>query len=447
MIIGRGSETKGYKDDQDERKTCPDTARRQEEPGPDDQVDEKDRQDGVKRAKQVRKGRKSTWTRERHGTRSTTSIQPKVIEVDTSVDGCDIVNAIVEQDPKHYGEAMKSGQRDQWQVAMTEELDALEANDVWKIVVPPRNAHVLHNKWVYKTKTDANGNIERCKARLVVCGNDQVFGIDYNLTFAAVMDLVTVKLILVLSKRWNVPARHGDVPYAYVKAEKEEHLDIFMKVPKGMQITKEELQGFGVESSGEVALLLKKSLYGLKQAGRLWSKLLHSKLTENGYKQCTKDMCQYYKHQGQEWTIVGAYVDDLLVTGTKQCAVDEFFAGMETLSIKDLGVVQKFLGLRISLDDTQGYILDQEVMIDVLLRDFKLGSANGVRTPIGDECNDDNKDNVDYLPARGASGEPSLSAFQSLVGSLLWIARCTRPDICFAVHKATRQTHKPTTKD
>uniref|UniRef100_A0AAV1T7Z6 Reverse transcriptase Ty1/copia-type domain-containing protein n=1 Tax=Peronospora matthiolae TaxID=2874970 RepID=A0AAV1T7Z6_9STRA len=184
------------------------------------------------------------------------------------------------------------------------------------------------------------------------------------------MDLVTVKLILVLSERWNVPARHGDVPNAYVKAEKEEQLDIFMKVPKGMQITKEELQGFGVESPGEVALLLKKSLCGLKQAGRLWSKLLHSKLTENGYRQCTTDMCPYYKHQGQKWSFVGVYVDDLLVTGTKQCAVDKSFAGMETLSIKDLGVVQKFLGLRIALDDTQEYILDQEIMIDVLLRDF-----------------------------------------------------------------------------
>uniref|UniRef100_A0AAV1UJN6 Reverse transcriptase Ty1/copia-type domain-containing protein n=1 Tax=Peronospora matthiolae TaxID=2874970 RepID=A0AAV1UJN6_9STRA len=44
---------------------------------------------------------------------------------------------------------------------MTEELDALKANDVWEIVVPPENAQVLHNKWVYKTKTDANGDIER----------------------------------------------------------------------------------------------------------------------------------------------------------------------------------------------------------------------------------------------------------------------------------------------
>ena len=84
---------------------------------------------------------------------------------------------------------------------MTEELDALKANDVWEIVVPPGNAHVLHYKWVYKTKTDANGDLERYKARLVVCGNEQVFGVDYTLTFAASLDLGTVKPILVLSRR------------------------------------------------------------------------------------------------------------------------------------------------------------------------------------------------------------------------------------------------------
>ena len=60
-----------------------------------------------------------------------------------------------------------------------------------------------------------------------------MLGVDYTLTFAAVMELATVNLILVLSGRWNVPARHGDVPNAYVKAEKEEHLDIYMKVPMG----------------------------------------------------------------------------------------------------------------------------------------------------------------------------------------------------------------------
>ena len=157
-------------------------------------------------------------------------------------------------------------------------------------------------------------------------------------------------------------------------------------------------------------------------------------------------MCLYYKYKGETCTVVGVYVDDLLVTGTEQSAVDEFFAEMSSLSIKDLGIVSKFLGLRIQLDDSTGYVLDQEVMIDQMIKEFGMKSANGVRTPIGDECNLEDEGDLDYLPARSNKDEPSVKSFQSLVESLLWIARCTRPDICFAVHKATRQTHKPTNK-
>ena len=58
---------------------------------------------------------------------------------------------------------------------------------------------MLHNKCVFRTKTDADGNVEIYKARLVAFGNEQLFGIDYTLTFAAVMELGTVKIILVLS--------------------------------------------------------------------------------------------------------------------------------------------------------------------------------------------------------------------------------------------------------
>ena len=60
-----------------------------------------------------------------------------------------------------------------------------------------------------------------------------MFGVNDTFTFGTVMDLETLILILILSRRWNVPARRGDVPNEYVKAEKEEHLDIYMKVPMG----------------------------------------------------------------------------------------------------------------------------------------------------------------------------------------------------------------------
>ena len=58
-------------------------------------------------------------------------------------------------------------------------------------------SNILHNKWVSKTKTDANENVERYKARLVAFGNEQIFKLDYTLTFAVVMKLGFVAVILV----------------------------------------------------------------------------------------------------------------------------------------------------------------------------------------------------------------------------------------------------------
>ena len=93
-------------------------------------------------------------------------------------------------------------------------------------------------------------------------------------------------------------------------------------------------------------------------------------------------MCLYHKYQGQTCTVVGVYVDDLLVTGTKQSAVEEFFFAMTCLSIKDLGIVNKTLRLRIELNESTGYVLDQQVTIELLLEEFGIDSANEASTPI-----------------------------------------------------------------
>ncbi|GMF45512.1 unnamed protein product [Phytophthora fragariaefolia] len=92
-----------------------------------------------------------------------------------------------------------------------------------------------------------------------------------------------VKFILVLARKWGVLAKHGDVPNAYVKAEKEAELDIYLRIPQGMDLPDELLRGLGVTSADEVVLELRKALYGLRQAGRLWHKLLHKKLVEIGF--------------------------------------------------------------------------------------------------------------------------------------------------------------------
>ena len=98
---------------------------------------------------------------------------------------------------------MRSNKRAEWQTAMQEEIAALEDNEVWRFIKRSPGSNALHLKWVYKTKTGADGELERHKARLVASGNEQVLGVVCNLIFAAVMDISTVKVILALAATWG----------------------------------------------------------------------------------------------------------------------------------------------------------------------------------------------------------------------------------------------------
>lgn len=93
--------------------------------------------------------------------------------------------------------------------------------------MPKKVNQVLHTKWVFKIKMDAYEKIEPFKSRLAACGNEQVFGIEYGLTFAAVMEVSALNIILMLALRWKLLVRHGDIPNANVKANKEKNLEIF----------------------------------------------------------------------------------------------------------------------------------------------------------------------------------------------------------------------------
>ena len=121
---------------------------------------------------------------------------------------------------RNFGEVIGSAKRAEWQKAMQEEIDALETNDVWRVIKRSPGANALHSKWVYTTKNGADGELERYKASLVACGNEQGLGVDYNLTFSAVMDISTVKVVLALAATWGVTAKHGGIPNAYVRAER-----------------------------------------------------------------------------------------------------------------------------------------------------------------------------------------------------------------------------------
>ncbi|CEG42951.1 FOG: Transposon-encoded proteins with TYA, reverse transcriptase, integrase domains in various combinations [Plasmopara halstedii] len=179
---------------------------------------------------------------------------------------------LVINDPRAYNQAMKTKDNDLWTVAIKSELDSLKQNGTWKTVMKTEDMKILSTKWVFKTKTNA-----------------QVFGENFTLTNAPVMEMITAKVILAMAQHWKVPARHGDKPNAYVKASAEKEFPICIKIPQGMEIRDQVLKELGVNSVYEIVLLLLQSLYGLKQAGGI------GKLIDLGLKQSIVELCLFYE--------------------------------------------------------------------------------------------------------------------------------------------------------
>ena len=146
-------------------------------------------------------------------------------------------------------------------------------------------------------------------------------------------------------------------------------------------------------------------------------------------------------------TIFGIYVDDLLITGTTVKRINQFFTDMKVLELKDIDIVEKFLGMRISCTNEEGYCIDQEQTIEEVLEKNGLTDANSVRLPISGVQVIEGDNDLLKEKAVGLHRVPNINDFRSLVGSLLWVSCCTRPDISFAVHRATRQSHALTVQD
>ncbi|OWZ04206.1 Pol Polyprotein [Phytophthora megakarya] len=163
------------------------------------------------------------------------------------------VNAVFLVDPKNFREAMRDPRSEKWKEAMRTEIEVLEQNSTWK----------------------------------------QDYGVNYTFAFSAVMEMTSGKVILAVSRIWRVPARHGEVPSAYVKVEKEPELEILLHIQQGMEITSELLKNPDVKDKRELALRFEKGLYGLKQSERLWNQMLHGVLLSLGFCQCYTDICLY----------------------------------------------------------------------------------------------------------------------------------------------------------
>lgn len=134
-------------------------------------------------------------------------------------------------EPKSFKEAMKDPG---WREAMQKKIKALEDNGTWSMETLPPRKRALGCRWVYKVKYCADGSIEHLKARLVVFGNHQVAGIDYNDTFAPVAKMVTIRAFLAVAAAKNWELHQMDVHNAFLHGNLS--TDLYMKLPPGFQV-------------------------------------------------------------------------------------------------------------------------------------------------------------------------------------------------------------------
>lgn len=155
--------------------------------------------------------------------------------------------------------------------AMQEEMNMIKKNNTWHFVDRPNNQKVIGVKWVYRTKLNPDGSVNKLKARLVVRGYFQQHGVDFSDTFAPVARHETIRLLAALAAKLGWKIYHFDVKSAFLNGFLEE--DIYVDQPKGFQVSRSE----------DKIYKLHKALYGLKQAPSAQYSRIDSYLLQKGF--------------------------------------------------------------------------------------------------------------------------------------------------------------------
>ena len=168
-------------------------------------------------------------------------------------------------------------------------------------------------KWIFKRKTDADGNITIHKARLVAKGFTQVPGVDYDETFSPVAMLRSVRILLAIAAYFDYEIWQMDVKTAFLNGNLKE--DVYMIQPEGFVVHKD---------SGKVCKL-QKAIYGLKQASRSWNIRFDEVIKEFGFIRNDEESCVYKKFSGSAKAFLILYLDDILLIGNDVNLIEEEF--------------------------------------------------------------------------------------------------------------------------
>lgn len=329
-------------------------------------------------------------------------------------------------EPKTYKEAMNSSEREKWLQAIDSEINSLKDNKTWELVELPKGRKAIPCKWIFKIKTNADGTIEKYKARLVIKGYSQKKDIDFHETFSPVARSSTIRAVLSVAAKEKLSLAQFDVSTAFLYGTLNE--EIYMKPPEGYANDK------------KLVFKLKKSLYGLKQAPLCWNRCITDYIVQIGFNQSKSDPCLFTRKRGGERIILALYVDDGLIASTSEKETTFFLEEMKKRFKLTTKPATYFLGMEIERQSDGSILLHQKAYANRVLERFGMEECKPVATPIL---------KAEDMKAMNNDQEVKVSTFpyRQAVGALAYLMTGTRPDIAYAVSVVSRNLNSPTKDD
>ena len=336
-----------------------------------------------------------------------------------------------EGDPRSFREAQSCSDWPCWKDVMDREIKSLQQAGTWETVPHPPDKNIVGCKWVYRLKRKADGTTDKYKAHLVMRGFSQIYGVDYLDTYSPVAKLASFRTILALATRFDWEVECFNFNSAYLNGELEDTEEIYMEQPPGYD-----------EGSKDFVKRLRKALYGLKQAGCRWYDTFKHKLADLGFCTSATDPRVFYARIRGNILIVAAHVDDCAMTGNSGKLITVYKAKLnDKFPLMDLGPIHSLLGIEVIRNRLARTIsLSQSAYINSILSRFSLTDAKLYATPMVPSA---------FYSKRDSPSSPSDIAcmrkipYREAIGSLMYAAVATCPDISFAVSTLSRFLENP----
>jgi transposase InsO family protein len=333
----------------------------------------------------------------------------------------------------HFKEAQRSHLESHRQMKSFQEMEKKHA----------KGQQILSSMWVFVYKTDKHGFLQKCKARLVVCGNQQAPG-DLP-TRATTLASMAFRALMAITAKFDLETIQMDAVNAFVHCDLDEV--VYMKMPPGFN-----------QGKRDKVLRLRKALYGLRRSPLLWQRNLTSSLRELGFKEVPQEPCVMLKGG----VIIFFYVDDIVFChrkGDAETAQEAIKELKKEYQMSILGELKWFLGIHVLRDRSKRLLwLSQEAYVEKIAKQYEIDLNERLPdTPMSDtellpttylrSIRPTLKSSDEGLSVRPSSipkvADASTKLYQKKMGSMLYAATTTRPDIAFAVSRLTRFNQDP----